>query len=307
LLPPVILDSRRQKMNQFPAYASEKKVEGLILGSSRAFLLAPRELENLTGLRFYNFAVDGARAEDYLAIYRWARSRGAVFKKVIIAFDVEALHDANLFDDRLKGNGELTRALEGQGGSLAFDSVRRKLELAKNIFSKPYAQDIFFAIKSAAKGAKRKSIFDADGVNRYLDLDRQIAAGTFRLEERIEASQVEYRWRFEGMNGLSRERQDYLEALLKEAKGDGAKVVIYLTTLHPKLVETLSRETKYATLLRQTQDYLSRIGHEYEIPTFDFNDPSNFGGNLTDWYDGAHVSAPNAALIARKISGKNGI
>ena len=192
---------------------------------------------------------------------------------------------------------------------MKYEVLRRKLEMAKNVFSKPYAQDIFYAIKSASKGAKRKTIFEPDGLNRYLESERQIAEGTFRLDERIAASQREYRWRFDGMNGLSPKRQAYLETLLKEAKRDGAEVVLYLTTLHPKLVETLSRETKYALLLRLTQEYIAKIGNEFGIATFDLSDPSNFGGNVTDWYDGAHVSAPNAELIARKISTqrKNGI
>jgi hypothetical protein len=292
IFPPIILDSRAQKMTRFRAFQG---TEGLILGSSRAFKLSPKELEQLTGARFFNFAVDSGRTEDFLAIYRWSRANGAKISKLIIALDVEALHDDDTFDQRLKSNGELMRALEGN--STSFNNLHRPAELAKSIFSKPYAVDIFQSLKAAFKGTKSQRIFESDGLHQYLELDRQKTDGTFNLESRIATSRREYRWRFEGMKGLSPARKKYLESLLTEAKRDGAQVLIYITTLHPKLTESLARETKYAARLHDTRDYVAAL----PVATLDLSEAQFFGGNLTDWYDGAHVSAPNASLIARKL------
>src|SRR5687768_13190122 len=77
LVPPAILDSRAVKQRLFLDYARSVPVEGLVLGSSRAMKLRPDELGGLLGARFFNFSVDSARAEDYLAVYRWVRGTGA--------------------------------------------------------------------------------------------------------------------------------------------------------------------------------------------------------------------------------------
>ena len=53
-------------------------------------------MQAATGFRAFDFAVEGARAEDYLVLYRWVRARGIRPRVVVIGLDVEALHD----DDR---------------------------------------------------------------------------------------------------------------------------------------------------------------------------------------------------------------
>ena len=69
-VPTVTLDARRQKMDLFRAYQAQEPVQGLILGSSRTMKLDPQVFGEATGQRFFNFTVDAARAEDYLAVYR---------------------------------------------------------------------------------------------------------------------------------------------------------------------------------------------------------------------------------------------
>jgi hypothetical protein len=160
------------------------------------------------------------------------------------------------------------------------------------------------------KGVKSQRIFEPDGLHQYLELDRQKREGTFNLEARIAASQREYRWRFDGMKGISPKRKQYLETLIAEAKRDGVQVVVHITMLHPKLSESLSRETKYGEILRETRDYVATLHDKFGVATLDLSEPQFFGANLTDWYDGAHVSAPNATLTARKVAaafGTNGI
>lgn len=61
ILPVVELDARAEKMRLFRAYRSGGAPDGLILGSSRAMKLSPRALEEATGQRFFNFAVDNAQ------------------------------------------------------------------------------------------------------------------------------------------------------------------------------------------------------------------------------------------------------
>src|SRR5438128_1064149 len=80
LFPRVTADARRDKMELFLRLQHRMPIEGLVLGSSRSMKLRPSTLKKETGLSFFNYSVEGAKAEDYLAIFRWAVSTGATFK-----------------------------------------------------------------------------------------------------------------------------------------------------------------------------------------------------------------------------------
>ena len=70
--PTVLFDARREKVKSFAKYNEMEPVTGIILGSSRSMKLAGRRLDTATGRRWFNFSVDSARVEDYVAIYNWA-------------------------------------------------------------------------------------------------------------------------------------------------------------------------------------------------------------------------------------------
>ena len=113
MFPCVALDSRRDKMRLFEDYNRRGAVHGIVLGSSRSMLLSCSKLGANSKLRWFNFSVDSARTEDYLAIYRWVRNRDSRLGRLIIGLDVEALHDHCEMDSRLKANSGLMRSLGG--------------------------------------------------------------------------------------------------------------------------------------------------------------------------------------------------
>ena len=118
LFPTVVINSRTEKMRLFQTCRQAGEITGLVLGSSRAMKLRPADLDRDTGLRFFNFAVDSACAEDYLAIYRWAVAQGARPKLLVLGLDIEALHDNDPLDGRLEQNGPLLAALGTDGPAL---------------------------------------------------------------------------------------------------------------------------------------------------------------------------------------------
>ena len=74
-VPQIWPSTRRTKIELFRAYSARQKVTGLILGSSRSTLLLPEQADRLTGLRFFNAAVQSASTDDYLAFYRLCCAR----------------------------------------------------------------------------------------------------------------------------------------------------------------------------------------------------------------------------------------
>jgi len=304
--PQVTMDSRRDKMRLFRAYAGSGGVGGLILGSSRSMKLDPKELESRLGVRFFNASVDSARTEDLLAIYRWVRHQGVSVRYLVVGLDVEALHDAEASDPRLEGNGELLAALAGDvhsAGPLA--RLADATVPYKAMFTASYVEDLARSVARCLRrssGKRPLTEFERDGYLRYVKLEAERTAGTFDVDRRITDSLGEYVTRFRDMRALSPRRAQDLETLIREARGDGATVKVWLTTLHPRTAQYLGEKTAYTELLARARSYLVHLGDTYGIDTYDDSSPERYGGTLTDWYDGAHIDEKNAARVAAQLA-----
>jgi hypothetical protein len=308
LLPVVELDARAEKMRLFRAYAAAAPPEGLILGSSRAMKMAPRTLEMETGHRFFNFAVDNARAEDYLAIYRWAREQGMPAKLLVIGLDVEALHNDDRPEPGLVRSDALMRALgEGElpdSGLLARFrgwTLARSLKKYKATFTIEYLSDAARAVRFAVRPQSRPlplMEFEPDGYLRYRRWERQRAAGRFRFDQDLERCLTKYLTRFDNMTELSPRRRAYVRQLVDEARSDGVRVLVWITSLHPVTAGYLEANTGYAALLAATREYERALAAADGVATYDFSRPESFDGTDSGWYDCAHIDETNADRVA---------
>jgi hypothetical protein len=304
--PQVTMDSRRDKMRLFKGYAASGGVGGLILGSSRSMKLDPKELESRLGVRFFNFSVDNARAEDFLAIYRWVRTQGITPRYLVVGLDVEALHDGEVSDPRLQENGELLAALRSDvrsAGPLA--RFARAVDRYKAMFTAAYVEDLARSVAGCLRRSSTKrplTELDRDGYLHYVKLEGERAAGVFDVDRQISDTLEGYVTRFRDMHELSPRRRQNLETLIGEAKADGMIVKVWLTTLHPRTAQYLGERTAYADLLSRTRAYLAHLGDTYGIDGYDYSSPERYGGSLTAWYDGAHIDEKNAKLVAAGLA-----
>ena len=113
LFPVVVSRTRADKSRLFLDFQRQQPVNGLVIGSSRSMRVAPAYLTARTGLRFFNFGVDDARAEDYLAIERWVRAHGGVPRLAVMGLDIEALHDDDEPDPEFLTDPEFRRQRHG--------------------------------------------------------------------------------------------------------------------------------------------------------------------------------------------------
>jgi hypothetical protein len=308
LFPTVVINSRTEKMRLFQTCRQAGEIPGLVLGSSRAMKLKPADLDRDTGLRFFNFAVDSACGEDYLAIYRWAVAQGARPKLLLLGLDIEALHDNDTLDERLEQNGPLLAALgaDGPAPPRGWQSLVRKLGRWKATLTLDYWRDTRRAVNAWMHAPPTERIFsrlEPDSYLRYPKWEWERAAGRFDLAQRIEASCPEYIERFAGMRSLSPRRKVLLEKLISEARTRGTEVTIYISTLHPVVAQRLEQKTQYHDLLLATRQYLADLKARYGIAGFDFSAPEQFGGSLTGWYDGAHLDESNLTLLQARLLG----
>ncbi len=301
LLPGVTLDSRLDKMRLFKEYNRQGAVEGIVLGSSRAMKLSCDELEKVLGLRWFNFSVDSARAEDYLAIYRWVRSSGARPKVLVIALDVEALHDSEPLDGRLRANPGLMVALDDSRSS-AQQRVMVLLRLLKGVFSTHYVRDMLLSLRVAVVRPPAWVTFDTDGFLHYVQWEKDRAAGKLDFQTNLERSYEEYRRRFADMQGLSTVRKDQVATLIREAQQDGVRIVLWITPVHPKLAAFLDRETPYNKRLDETRVFVEGLRRDAQVPVVDFSVPGSFTDTADGWYDGAHMDEKNSNLVTGRLA-----
>jgi hypothetical protein len=302
IFPSLVLESRKAKMVLFEEYLEKGPVEGLLLGSSRAFKFKPVDLQAALGQRFFNFAVGGANTEDYLAIYRWVRRQGVRPKTVLIGHDPTTLHDADQHHKGFAQNEVLNLALEGNLGILS------KLTLYKETFSTAYVTDAARSVLLWLQPSRRREpqwTFEADGYTREPQIERARAAGAFDLERAIDGC-IDVTVESFDMTTLSEWRKEFLEKLVAEARADGAKVMVILTpNYHPRVERALLARKPYAEMLDQVRRHLEELKAIHGITILDFTDLASFGGTDTDWNDCTHLSEANAARLVSKLSGKD--
>lgn len=314
MFPVVELEARSVKMRLFLEYMNTSQPDGLILGSSRAMKLSPRTLEAALGQHFFNFAVDNARADDYLAIYRWVRRSNVHLKSLVIGLDIEALHNDDQPDPGLARNDALRQAL-GQEASPSESSLAQRSRLAtmirslrtyKSAFTITCLDDAVRSIRLFLQPHTRPLPlleFEHDGYLRYRRWELQRAAGTFRFDHDMERCLYKYLARFQDMTALSSKRTAYLRQLIGEAQADGTKVVVWITSLHPMTERHLAARTLYPTLLNATRDALTSLRQDLDVPTFDFSVAAHYNGALDGWYDCAHIDEANAERVANIVVG----
>jgi hypothetical protein len=312
LFPVVDLDIRARKMMLFRDYLARASPQGLILGSSRAMKLNPHTLEAATGRRFFNFAVDNARAEDDLAIYRWVREQHVQIKILVIGLDVEGLHNDDRSESSLLDNDALMATLgretlrePGLLEPFRAYSVARLVKKYKATFTIEYLNEAVQSVRFSMLPQSRpepQMDFEPDGYLRYRRWEQERSAGRFRFDHDLERCLSKSVTRFDTMTQLSPRRRVYLRQVVDEALADGAHVVVWITSLHPLTSRYLELHTRYSALLEATRKYEQTLSADGAVATYDFSRPESYDGTVLGWYDCLHIDESNADRVAAVLS-----
>lgn len=292
LLPPVALNTRPAKAKLLSELRPPP--QALILGSSRVMKIDPAEIERRTGLRAFNAGVNAAFAEDYYAFLRYAVERAEARPKlVIIGADVESFDDHSPPNEYLLQPNALGRfvappedaALEWRRFTGLFSVLQTKLS--------------FVALYQRLGGVPRQAAqFEADGYLRGDPWRRLKEAGELDVAGRA----AEYGARYASYQAPAPERVAYLAKAARYARERGARVVVFLTPIHPDLRARL-QPYGYENRRREVADALAQACAAEGCEFFDLTDPQSFAADLGGFHDGAHIDEHNAALLLDKILG----
>ncbi|MEA2553809.1 MAG: hypothetical protein QOJ65_1985 [Fimbriimonadaceae bacterium] len=301
VFPAPLANARVTKQSLFKEYNAGHKVDALILGSSRSMPFSADIADRVSGHSFFNFSVESAMAEDYLAVYRWARQQGIQPKIIVVGLDVEALHPFLKTDDRLVGSPTLYEALTGHQGVLA--NVGYALSRTSDKLTIQNAQALLKGIQLKLRPSAQTEIVQADGHDEYPAYEAQVRAGTFNLERGISTTLPWYANQYKDMSRLSKERKGRVAQLVREAVTDGVEVILWIPPLHPRTVKKLGESTPYSARLRETIEFAQELASAFpgKVHAYDLSSPDKFGGDDTDWRDGAHMNNANAERALRKL------
>ena len=229
-------------------------------------------------------------AEDDYAMLRYAVERAGVSPKlVILGIDVEAFHNHLPTEDSAFETDAFRGILPG------YRSPRWK-----KFYKLFVVQQARLSLRSLGVQLTghmpQRNYFDPDGYLHYGEYEQERATGHYYPNIKIQREIAQYVARTAGYTAVSPERRKYLEDLLQYCHERGIKVVMWVTPLGPRLLETLGPRG-YDQRKEEVLAMLNELGAKYGDRVFDFSSVEKFGGDPKGFWDGAHMTEGNNALI----------
>ncbi|MBN2881010.1 hypothetical protein JXM83_03065 [Candidatus Woesearchaeota archaeon] len=294
---PVIKSARNEKVKLYENYSVTP--ETIIIGSSRVMKLDPKYINNISNETCFNFGVNSARTEDYLAILLYLVNSNHTPDKIILGLDIEALHNNAEIDNRLIANDKLYRQISNYSKYSAVLLLIKSLNIM-------YLVDDLKTIKNYfTHDNKNPDYFERDGYLRYISFENQIKKNEFNLSINIKNTKSTYHRRFEKMSDLSIKRKEYLKSFIDICDNNNVELTIFITPLHSDVVNYLTNTTSYKELLSKTIEFVNSLRQIYSITFFNFENVTYFNGNNDYFYDGSHIDYRNSNYLIDYIYGES--
>ncbi len=299
--PVLVLDSRRAKLRLLHQYAEHGPVDGIILGSSRSLLMRPEALAGGSKERVFNFAVDNAHIEDFLAIYHYALAQGISPKFLVIGLDVASLQSDDVHNpmfDRSDLKDYLTDVHAKPSRSFS-----QSVADVKDLYTKDYLKDAFKSILMKIRHQAPKTKFRSDGYEVQYS-GASVEAGEIGAGHDFTEDVKAYLERLNGMHELSVSRLSYMRQLFAEANQHNTTIVVWLTPIHTRLYQLISEQTDYAQLIAKVNSQGADWASTYRVHYKDYSDIKTFGGAETAWNDPTHMACSNMDRVAGALAGE---
>jgi hypothetical protein len=302
LIPRADVNHYARKLEMFRAF--NPQAQAIIIGSSRVLSCDPDVVTRLTGERCFNFWVPGARTETYYSVLRLALDSGAPIKMVIVAVEPEALHPNLPIEPEARFMPEYSKYFvynpEAQAGF--FEKAALLFTLEQTGESITQLGNLY-----NAQTGQGKLEYRPNGFATWTYWEKQMAEGTFDLEERIDSRIRKYPERSMGLSSfkeLGEVREKYWEDFLGLCRERGIKVVAFMPPDHPRLVELLS-EVGAEPVFRMVSDYLSETVASAGGTCVAYTNIESFGGDPGEFYDEIHMRPANGALLLEHLFSTN--
>jgi hypothetical protein len=298
LLPPIIAADRDYKTTLYRRLPAPPQV--VVIGSSRSKTIRPVCITEITGESAFNFGVNGAVAEDYLAIFRWLeQDPRSAMHLVLLGVDPEAFQESEDPHRALEDSRVLRGLVSGSARQHRWTAVAQDLWSTQAFLAA--LRSLKYAI--LGPGEIASTILAADGVEEYPRNEAGLKAGRFPQAERVSESIAGIVPRYANFPRLSPHRLDILKTLIQEADSAHVEIVAFIPPVHPEL----ERATSGGDLpgrSRDLADTLKSLAQAGKLRYIETRELADFGGDSTLYYDALHFMPGNADRLVASLLGR---
>ena len=297
LVPPIVSADRDYKAALYRARTPRPEV--VLLGSSRIKALRPGCVSALTGRPAFNFGVNAGVAEDFLAIFRFMRSRpDFTVREILLGAEPEAFTGDPSFGRALAQSRALGPFVS-KGGS---DPDRLWSDLLSQASALAAVRSVWHY--GFDRGKLPQEELEPDGFQTHPLWDDEIRGGRFPQQSVVLASSHAVRSRYLAGAHLSPGRVAQLHELLEEAQAAGVQVRAFVPPVHPALTRDAAG-TALPGLTAELVGYLRSAEREGLVKYVETRSLSDFHGDSTLYYDAIHMTPANAdRLLTAVYSGR---
>ncbi|MGH7509166.1 MAG: hypothetical protein ACREMZ_06820 [Gemmatimonadales bacterium] len=292
VVPPIVSADRDYKAALYGA--RNPRPEIVLLGSSRVETLRPDCVLALTGRPAFNFGVNAAMAEDFLAIFRFMRSQpGFSVRQILLGIEPEAFTE----DQGIRRAHGRSRVLAPFFSQPVPDGDL----LWSDLWS---AASVRLALRSMWHfGFNREDLpqeaVRPDGFQVYPLWDEEIHHGRFQQQLRVSSSSRAIRSRYLAQARISPTGLAQLDLLFREAGSAGVRVTTFVPPVHPALLRDAAT-TPLPALTNELVSFLRASERSGLVRYVETRSLDDFGGDSTLYYDAIHMRSGNAdQLLAR--------
>ena len=279
-----------------------REINFLILGSSRIMLISDDMLGDAIVL---NLGVSGATYEDITALCYYYIKKYGFPRKVLIGIDPQHFNE-NIGDSRWT---ELTKEYNDYKRDVLKDSTVLSANDNKisNLFSPSYFQS---AIKYLWKNSFHlegqipiQAVDIADGIkvvcrDGSILYDREYTNRSLEMVNK-EALSLEY-GQWESFNDLSQNEIVRWKCFIEYLQSNGIQIYFQEAAFHPITYQRFLNEPKYKGMVL-AMDYVNELANMYDIPILGAYNPTKYGLNSSDFYDGMHMKLETESLYLRPL------
>jgi hypothetical protein len=252
--------------------------ELVVLGGSRAQRFEPSQLERLSGLTAFNFALQNARPEDAYAITRFLFWRAPdVRLRCLWALQVTTFGDTP-FHPGLLAEERLTQFLPD-------DLVARQRAAGAHVA----AHEVLWSDEYSPRGALFRNGYDQTEA-RGIGFDAVMQSYLGRMLPKAAAPSPYGQ----------RRSKEYFEKTLGLFNLHGVEPVLVIMPYHPDALAAF-RAVGWQDKLDALIAYLRSLRGRYAFQLLDYTEIASFGGSADGFYDGAHVKRENARRIVKQV------
>jgi hypothetical protein len=265
----------------------------IVLGSSRSMLFEPAYLKQKTGLRTFNAGLNAGGPADVWAMVHLIHDRFPDSKPSYLWFvDVESFVPFSV-QRRTALEPRLARYIDGTAANTSWERVvARVFEDRATFFSWVTARESLRVLthrKQAvrAQNAYRKR-FKADGSYSHSQGSTRAVFAKFYLK-----SEQHYRDLYTNVyHKLDPTVESYFERTLGYMNAHGAKPLLVLTSISPRLVKVVGPLGWYQRH-SQVVDFVQSLHGRYRFVFVDLTDIRTFKGDPRGFSDGVHLTTAN--------------